>query len=443
MKVKSIIGLIITLAIIAGLVFTAVCGFTITMPISGNQYYFTSVMDPDTGIKRGLDLVGGSIVSLDASIDNPSDSDMEAVVEVMRRRLDNEGYYDAIVERQGNKTVRISIPNISDPEEAVQLLKATAKLTFVDAAGNEIMQGSEDVKNATYVYGPVTENGPAIHHVQLELTSSGQQKFATATAAAAAKTDGSNYISIKLDDTVISSPRVSEAINSTTCVITGDFTEDSAKALAGQIQSGQLPFSLVESELRSVGPTLGDKALETSLLAAAIGIAIVILFMIFFYRAPGVMAGIALIGYIALVALVVAGYFLPSGMKPTLTLPGIAGIILSIGMAVDANVIIFERIKEELRAGKTAKAAVQAGFNRALSAIIDGNITTIIAAIVLGYFGTGTIKGFAVTLAIGVIISMITAIFVTRLLLNIMLNLGVTNPALFGVSKEKEVVNND
>lgn len=440
MKAKSIIGLIITLVVIAGLVFTAVNGFTVTMPFSGNQYYFTSVMDEETGIKKGLDLVGGSIVSLDASIDNPTDTDMEAVVEVMRKRLDNEGYYDAIVEREGNKTVRISIPNISDPEQAVQLLKATAKLTFADADGNEVLQGSTDVKNAVYVYAPIEENGNPVHHVQLQFTSEGQKKFAEATQAALARPEGSRVISIKLDETEISRPTVGEVINDSTCIIQGNFTEESAKALAGQIQSGQLPFSLVESELRSVGPTLGDKALQTSLVAAAIGVILVMLFMMVIYRMPGVMASVALVGYIALVALVVAGYFLPDAYKPTLTLPGIAGIILSIGMAVDANVVIFERIKEELRMGKTAKAAVDAGFNRALTAIIDANITTIIAALVLGYFGTGTIKGFAVTLGIGVVISMISAVFVTRLLLNIMLGLGVKNPVLFGV---KEGVKND
>ncbi len=437
MKVKSLIGLIVCILVTAALVFTAVCGFTITMPISGESYYFPSVLDSEYGITKGLDLVGGSIIAFDASVDNPTQTEMDSVQEVMRSRLDSMGYYDAEVALEGNKTVRISIPNISDPEEAVQILGATAKLSFTDADGNEVL-GSSDVKTATYVYGQTQENGNNEHYVQLSLSTDGQAKFKDATAKAIQRSgEQKNYISIKLDDEIISSPYVNETIDSPTCVITGSFTEKQAKALANQIQSGNLPFSLVESELRSVGPTLGEKALSTSLVAALIGIIIVMLFMVVFYRALGLMADLALVGYIALVALVVAGYFLPTEWSTmTLTLPGIAGIILSIGMAVDANVIIFERIKEELKVGKTAKTAVAAGFKRALSAVLDGNITTIIAAIVLYQFGTASIKGFALTLAIGVILSMLTAVFVSHLYLNILVNLGVKDPKYFGVKLE-------
>lgn len=439
MKAKSMIGLIVTLLVIFALIFTAVCGVTIENPFTGDKYYFPKALDEKHGVKRGLDLVGGSIISFEADTENPSQTDMDAAMAVVRNRLDSQGYYDATVTQRGDKTISIEIPNIDDPETAVQMLGATAKLTFRDPDGNVIMEGGTDVKRATHRYDRTEEHGSMEHFVELELTSSGREKFTEATSTISAKPQGSNYIAIYLDEEVISSPLVSETINTDTCVINGNFTEASASGLANQIQSGQLPFALKEAELRSIGPTLGDRALETSLLAAGIGILLVMIFMLIFYRAAGIIADIALAGYIGLVTLTVSGYFSFLGVSGTLTLPGIAGIVLGVGMAVDANIVIFERIKEELRAGKTAKAAVNAGFNRALSAVIDSNITTIIAAIVLGVFGTGTIKGFAWTLAIGIVISMITAVFVTRMLLKIFLNLGLKKPGAFGIKVKKEV----
>ncbi len=439
MKAKSIIGLVLTLLVIAALIFTAVCGVTVVNPFTGDKYYFPKALDEEYGVKRGLDLVGGSIISFEADAENPSQTDMDAAIAVVRNRLDSQGYYDATVTQRGNKAISIEIPNISNPEDAVQMLGATAKLTFRDASGNVIMEGGTDVKRATYRYGQTRENGNMEHYVELEFTSEGTKKFSSATASISTKTDGTNYISIYLDEDEVSRPSVSETITTSNCVINGNFTEASASALANQIQSGQLPFALKEAELRSIGPTLGDKALETSLLAAGIGILLVMLFMLLIYRIPGLIADIALLGYIGLVVLTIAGYFSFLGVNGTLTLPGIAGIVLGVGMAVDANIVIFERIKEELRAGKTARAAVDSGFHRALSAIIDSNITTVIAAIVLGAFGTGTIKGFAWTLGIGIVVSMITAVFITRMLLKIFLNLGLKNPAAFGVKVEKEV----
>ena len=438
MKWKSVVGLILCIVVIAGLMYTAAFGFTFQSPFTGNEYKFPSVMDENDGIKRGLDLVGGSIISFEASIDSPTDDDMDAAEQVLRNRLDSQGYFDAVVTRQGSSVIRVEIPDIDDPEAAVQLLKADAVLKFTDADDNVIMEGGTDVEKAVSAYGQLNDSGEQGYYVQLTLTSEGQKKFADATSIAASQQDGKNIIKIMLDDTEISSPRVSERIDSKTCIITGNFTEESAKILADQIQSGQLPFSLKENELRSVGPSLGDKALATSLRAAMIGIIIVLLFMLVVYRLPGFVADLALLLYIALVALIMAGYFMPGNFTATLTLPGIAGIILSIGMAVDANVIIFERIKEELRTGKTVKSAVASGYKRATTAIIDANITTIIAAIVLWKFGTGPIQGFALTLGIGVVVSMITAVFITRLLLNIMTGLNVKNPALYGVAKEAE-----
>ncbi len=441
MKVKSIVGLIISILIIAGLIYTAAFGFTLTNPLTGTEYKFPKVLDESDGIKRGLDLVGGSIITFEADVENPSATDLDAAEQVLRNRLDSQGYFDAVVSRQAEKFIRVEIPDIDDPESAVQLLKADAVLKFTDAAGEVIMEGGSGVEKAQSAYGQLNDAGDTGHYVQLTLTAEGQKKFADATAVAATKTEGENIIKIMLDDTEISAPRVSEKIDSKTCIITGNFTEESAKILADQIQSGQLPFSLKESELRAVGPTLGSKALETSLFAALIGIVVVLLFMLVIYRLPGLIADIALLCYIALVALIMAGYFMPGDFTATLTLPGIAGIVLSIGMAVDANVIIFERIKEELRTGKSVGAAVESGFKRATSAIVDANITTIIAAVVLWKFGTGAIQGFALTLGIGIVVSMITAVFITKFLLKLMLGLGVTNPVMYGVRKEE--VKND
>ncbi|MDO4744600.1 MAG: protein translocase subunit SecD, partial [Clostridia bacterium] len=266
----------------------------------------------------------------------------------------------------------------------------------------------------------------------LTLTDEGVKKFAEATARVAALSDGNNYIAIMMDNMIISAPLVREAINSEECIISGEFDSDSTKALAGNIRSGQLPFSLAQVELRAVSATLGDTALKTSLTAGIIGLILVILFMLLFYRLPGLMASIALAAYMAIVGIILAN------LHVNLTLPGIAGIILSIGMAVDANVVIFERIKEELRLGKTVRSAVDAGFNRALSAVIDSNITTIIAALILMWLGTGTIKGFGTTLLIGVIVSMISAIFITKFLLKQMIGMNVKNLWLYGINKSKK-----
>ena len=237
---------------------------------------------------------------------------------------------------------------------------------------------------------------------------------------------GQNLLAIVLDDEIVSAPAVSAPINSSTCSINGNFTEDSARELANLINVGQLPFSLQQVELRSVGPQLGAEALKTSVYAAVIGIALVCIFMIIVYRLPGFIACIALAFYCTL-ELIVLGL-----LHVNLSIPGIAGIILSIGMAVDANVIIFERVKEELRAGKTVKSAIDSGFKRAFTAIFDSNVTTLIAAGVLYFLGTGTIVGFATTLGLGVILSMFTALTLTHFLLNRMVDFKIRSPKVYG-----------
>ncbi len=420
MNSKCIAKFTIVLIIILALAYIAAFGVTVA------GYSISPVLDKENGIKRGLDLAGGSIIVFEADTnDQVTEDDLNAVEAVLRNRLDSQGYYEATVSRQNNKRVRVEIPSVLDTEEAVSVLGATAKLTFTDKDGNVVLEGGSDVKSATAAYEAVDSTGKKGNVVKLVLTDSGREKFAEATAKVSTYADGENYISIKLDEDVISSPRVSETINSNDCVITGDFDSESAKALAGQIQSGQLPFSLKVAELRSVGAQLGEKALSNSILAGAIGLALVILFMIIMYRLCGFIAGIAIVGYVAIVALILGL------IKVNLTLPGIAGIILTIGTAVDANVVIFERVKEEFHNGKTIRAAVDAGFKRAFTAILDANVTTIIAAVVLYCFGTGTIKGFAVTLFIGTVVSMFTAIFVTRFLLRQLMGFNVKNPKLY------------
>ena len=204
------------------------------------------------------------------------------------------------------------------------------------------------------------------------------------------------------------------------------------------VEHGRLPFSLKDAELRSVGPTLGAQALETSLFAALIGVILVMIFMLLVYRLPGLVADVSLVAYISIVCLIMAGFYIKDGFRVTLTLPGIAGVILSIGMAVDANVVIFERIKDELNAGKSVGASVDSGFKRAIAAVIDSNVTTLISCAVLYLFGTGTIKGFAVTLFIGVAVSLVTAILLTKFLLRVIVGFGVRNPWIYGASKRRD-----
>ena len=286
-------------------------------------------------------------------------------------------------------------------------------------------------------YGAVDSTQIPQNYVKLTLTSEAASVFTEATKEAASKAeDGNNYIDIQLDGESVSKPYVSSEYSSTgitggEVVITGNFTGEDASWLASVIAAGQLPFALQQVELRSVGPQLGMKALETSIMAGAIGIALVVIFMIVVYRVPGFVSSIALLVYVEIVLLIL------SVMRINLSLTGIAGIILSIGMAVDANVVIFERIKEELKMGKTIRASIDSGFHRAFSAILDSNITTFIAAIVLYFYGTGTITGFALTLGIGIIVSMFTALTVTRFLLNRMVDFRISNIALYGVSKKE------
>ena len=403
---------------------------------SGLKAIIPSVLDTDNGIRLGLDLVGGSRIVYEAELPSGYDTsnladDMNSVQKVIRQRLTDKGFTEATVSLSGENRVTVEIPQITNPEEAVQTLGTTAQLTFLDADGKEWLTGS-DIKKASYGYGNPTNGMSDQHYVEVQFTSEGQKKFAEATGSVAARTDGTNILYIMMDNQIISYPSVSSKIDSDSCVITGNFTRDSATELANLINAGQIPFSLKQVELRSVGPQLGADAMSSSLKAGLIGLALVMLFMILIYRVPGVVSCFALCFYMVIEAL------LFSVIRVNLSLPGIAGIILSIGMAVDANVIIFERIKEEMAAGKTVKSAIDSGFKRAFTAILDSNITTLIACGVLFFLGTGTIVGFATTLGIGVIVSMFTALTITHFLLNRMVDFHIRSPKAYGLREHKE-----
>ena len=424
MKAKSITKLVLSLVVVGAIVWIAIFGANLTI---GSKSYsgFGGILD-ESEMNLGIDIAGGSILTYQAKTE-ASDDEMKVVEEVMRARLTNLGYTEATVSRvqSDNGRIRVEVPGV-DASDVASLLGTTAKLTFRDYQGNVVLEGS-DVSEASAQYGPVSETSGNIHYVSLKLTDDGKNKFATATAAAAALSgSGNNYIRIVLDETTVSQPSVSEQITSNDCIISGSFDKASATELANLISSGSLPVELEVIGASNVGAELGEGAYRTSLLAALIGIIIIMLFMLIIYRLPGLVADIALAGYIGVVCLII-GLF-----KINLSMSGIAGVILSIGMAVDANVIIFERIKEELKLGKTIRTSVDSGFHRALSAIIDGNITTLIAAAVLWASGVSTVQGFAVTLFIGVIVSMLTAIFVTRFLLRLIVGLNVKNPKVYG-----------
>ena len=427
---KSILSFVAVLLVIALLCCTAVFGLTVG-PIQ-----IPNVLDEENGIRRGLDLVGGSSITFEAQLPdgyNTSNlqSDMNSVQAMMTKRLDSLGYTEATVELVGDSRIKVDIPAISDPQEAVEVLGATAQMQFLNADG-EVILGGSDIKSASAGYGKVSQTSVAEeHYVNVEFTDEAAEKWTEATKLAAQAEDGKNYIKIVMDEETLSSPSVSSeyaetGITGGGCIISGNFDADSARTLAEQINIGQLPFTLEEVSMSAVGPSLGEKALSTSLTAGAIGILLVMIFMIVMYRVPGVIASIALLFYTALDAVIL------TVAHVNLSLPGIAGIILSIGMAVDANVIIFERIKDELRNGKTVRAAIDSGFSRAWTAIIDSNITTIIAAVVLYFFGSGTVVGFAITFGIGVVLSMFTAVTVTRFLLRRIVDFNIRNPKLYG-----------
>lgn len=424
--VKHTLGFVISILLIVGVCIVALVGIG---PVDG-------ILD-EGGVRKGLDLVGGSVIVYEADLEEEPDPDelafnMEAVQNMMVNRLTTLGYTEATATLNGDRRIRIEIPAIDDPEEASQLLGSTAKLEFQNHLGETLLEG-KDIKAAYPQYGDATGQGIPQFFVALEFQPDAVEKFAAATESVVTGDNvlnKTNYIAIVLDGEILSTPFVNERLHTDSCTITGNFDQERAVWLASIITSGQLPFALKEVQLEAIGPTLGEEALSTSMIAGAIGIFLVMIFMSIFYRMPGLMASIALCGYIGIVGIVICV------SKVNLSLPGIAGIILSVGMAVDANVIIFERIKEELRIGKSTVAGVHAGFKNAFSSIIDSNVTTLIAVIVLMVFGTGSIVGFAQTLLIGILVSMFTALVVTRFFLSCLVGMRITDPKKWGMRKK-------
>ncbi len=417
-KTKSAIVLVILLALLALFGYTAAFGWGETKSGSGED------------IKLGLDLEGGvSITYQVVGEEEPSAADMSDTIYKLQKRV--EGYStEAQVYQEGSDRISIEIPGVADANEILSELGRPGSLEFYDVNGELVLEGT-DVVDAQ-AGSSQNDMGNVDYEVRLTLTDEGAEKFSEATKAAAPNHDP---IFIVYDNAIISYPAVQQQITDGNCVITNMESFEAAENLASTIRIGGLTLTLEELRSNVVGAQLGSDAIRTALIAGAVGFAIIAVFMIAVYFLPGFAAVLALGIYVELVVILLGSFGI------TLTLPGIAGIILGIGMAVDANVIIFARIREELATGKTVASSVKIGFNKALSAIIDGNITTLIAAIVLGLRGTGPIKGFAQTLALGIILSMFTAVFITRIILNALIGLGLDSVKLFGVAKEKKSIN--
>lgn len=408
MKNKSKITFIISALLII------FCAYALSSGLILGAYQISSI---GKALKLGLDLKGGVYIEEEIVDKNVDKDTINRTKELLELRVNNLGVSESTVVLTNQNRIRIEIPGIYDAKKALDVVGKTGKLRFVGPNNDEIITG-DDVKEATVGVDQRT-NAPV---VQLKLKDSGAKKFAEATSKYVGK-----IITIYMDDDVVSAPQVNEAIPNGEAIISGSKDIEEAKRLAGIIQSGALPVKLQAATVKTIGASLGSEAIPTSKKAAAIGILLVMIFMALYYRIPGLIADLALTVYIMLTLLIFVG------INATLTLPGIAGLLLSIGMAVDANVLIFERIKEELKLGKSLKTAIDQGFSRAFSSIFDGNITTLIAAFTLNFLGTGSVKGFALTLIIGVICSMFTAITVTRFLLKAFANAGwIKNTKFYG-----------
>ena len=420
-KRNSLICFILSIAMILGL-----CGIVVFGMGEGKK---GSVGN----ITQGLDLQGGVSITFEVVDKEFTAEDFEdTYIKLEKRAYELES--EASIYKEGNNRITVEIPGSNDAKAVMDKLGKPGSLQFVTDFGNKEkekvwLEGS-DIKNAKAGYTKDDLSGATDFIVGLEFTEEGGKKFEEATGSNVGK-----IMYIVYDGEVVSKPLVQQKLTGDGASITGMKDNEEAEELAAMIRIGGLKLELKEISSKVVGAKLGDDAISTSLLAGAIGIAFVCIFMIVIYRVPGLAAGLALIAYIAMDLLAINAFDI------TLTLLGIAGVILSIGMAVDANVIIFARIKEELGAGAEVKDAIKTGFKKATSAILDGNITTLIAAVVLMKLGTGPIQGFANTLAYGIIISMITAMLVTRVLLYLLYSIGFNKASMYGVQKERKIIN--
>jgi preprotein translocase subunit SecD len=394
-------------------------GYFFAMPVSNGEKTQPRILNY---LKLGLDLKGGVyqvLQGVDSDLGPVTPEAIQQARTVIENRINKLGVSEPVVQVDGNNRIIVQLADVKDTEKAKEIIGKTAVLKFVDPDGKTVLDG-KDIEKAG-----VGQQGNEFV-VTLKLKGDGPKKFGDATT----KFQG-QQIKIMLDEDVISAPVVNTPILDGSAVITGNFTAESAKTLAELINGGALPIKLEVKQSRVISPTLGSDSLHRSAMAGLVGFAGVLLFMLLLYRVPGLLANLALVIYIYLTLA-----FLLS-INAVLTLPGLAGIVLSIGIAVDGNVIIFERIKDELRRGKGLRSAIDAGFQRAVWTVIDSQVTTLIASIVLWYLGTGPVKGFALTLAVGAVLSMFTSIVVSRWLIGLLVGTGRFGKELFGV---KEVV---
>lgn len=380
-------------------------------------------------LKLGLDIEGGVVVVYEVESDQTGDELkllMEQTRTILSQRINSLGLTEPNIYIEGKQRIRVELPGVKNAQDALRVIGTTALLEFAQVKdGQATMEGDmfDDTKMTVVFSGKLIKDAKAVANeynqpsVSLSLNAEGATIFKEVTSQSIGFTNGltgqkNGQVAILLDKKVISAPSVGVVINDGSAIITGSFTTEEAQNLALLIRGGALPATLKEVQTSAIGPTLGRDALASSMLAAAVGFALVVIFMVGYYRLPGIVASVSLALYSTLIIMFMVG------LNATLTLPGIAGIVLTLGMAVDANVIIFERIKEELKEGKTLKAALAHGYSKAMLTIIDSNVTTLIAAVVLFNFGEGPIKGFAITLMLGILISMFTAIIITRIILN-------------------------
>ena len=441
-KNRGVLVLIFTVLLTGLLCFTAAVGFGPTGTGAAKN------------IKTGLDLSGGVSITYEAKEENPSSEDMADTTYKLQKRVEQYST-EAQAYQEGGNRINVEIPGVTDANAILEELGKPGSLCFVeqtDKDGNENFTYGENGYELSRTIDQIREAGSVVlegtdiaeaeggaiqdqttnakqYVVSLTLTKEGKKKFAEATEANVGK-----QIAIVYDNGILSAPNVSEAITGGSAQIDGMGSLEEAQELASYIRIGSLSLELEEVRSSVVAAQLGEEAIETSVKAAAIGLVIVILFMILVYRIPGLVAGIALILYTAMILITLNAFDI------TLTLPGIAGIILGIGMAVDANVIIYARIQEEIAAGMSVRNSIKSGFSKAFSAIFDGNITTLIAAFVLMWLGSGTVKGFAYTLALGIVISMFTALVVSRLIVNALYAVGVRDPKFYGSAKERKAI---
>lgn len=395
--------------------------------------------------KLGLDLQGGTQVMLEADLpggQSPENDAMQAAKTIVENRVNGLGVAEAVVQLQGDDRMIVELPGVADPDQAVETLRSTGQLEFVDPGGlllssgmiinttnhptlasdleEEVLAGTISPSQLPYpdqvfntvMTGDILRNAVATQDqfsqwlINFELTSAGSDQFFNYTRANVGR-----QLAIVLDGYVLSAPEINDAIRDSG-VIQGAFTREEAESLAVQMRYGALPIPLRVVDIRTIGASLGQDSIDSSLQAGLLGIAAVLLYMMIMYRVPGLMASLALAIYVGM------NLAMFKMVPVTLTLAGIAGFLLSVGMAVDANILIFERMKEELRLGRTVRLAVETGFSRAWLAIRDGNLSTLISCAVLYWFGNtfgaSVVKGFAVTLSIGVVLSMLTAVFITR-----------------------------